>query len=157
MLTEQPAQDLLIFDDIAYARTVSSKRFLNFIIDLAFFYLLIVVTAVVFAIVAPGLFTDFAASPLANPLMDRLLSLVLYALYMGAMEAIFKGKSLGKLLTGTRAVNLDGSPIATGSAFARGFSRAVPFCVLSAFGSPCNPWQDRWTDTMVIDERRGDR
>ncbi|HEX9513187.1 MAG TPA: hypothetical protein VF939_22005 [Puia sp.] len=29
----------------------------------------------------------------------------------------------------------------------------VPFEVFSALGSPCHPWHDRWTDTLVIDER----
>jgi len=72
---------------------------------------------------------------------------------MSFVEAVFRGKSLGKLITGTQAVNLDGSSISMATAFGRGFSRAVPFCAFSAFGNPSDPWQDRWTDTMVIDQK----
>ena len=73
---------------------------------------------------------------------------------MSIVETLLKGKSIGKFITGTRAVNFDGSRISSGTAFTRGFSRAVPFCAFSAFGTPCNPWQDRWSDTMVIDEKK---
>jgi uncharacterized RDD family membrane protein YckC len=83
-----------------------------------------------------------------------LISLIFYALYMGLVEGVFKGKSLGKLITGTKAVNMDGSKISFATAFARGCSRAVPFCVFSAFGTPCYPWQDKWTNTLVIDEKK---
>jgi uncharacterized RDD family membrane protein YckC len=72
---------------------------------------------------------------------------------MSIVEAIFKGRSIGKFITRTKAVNLDGSQLTTTAAFARGFSRAVPFCVFSALGNPCNPWQDRWTNTMVVDKQ----
>ena len=107
---------------------------------------------ILLALTAPG--TLYSISDTGGfALLDRLISLVLYALYMGTIEAVFKGKSLGKLITGTRAVNLDGSHISAGTAFTRGFSRAVPFCAFSAFGTPCNPWQDRWTNTMVVDEK----
>lgn len=73
---------------------------------------------------------------------------------MSILEVVLKGKCPGKIVTGTRALNLDGSNISIGTAFGRGFTRIVPFCALSAFGNPCNPWQDRWTNTMVIDEKK---
>jgi uncharacterized RDD family membrane protein YckC len=69
---------------------------------------------------------------------------------------MLKGKSFGKFITKTRAVNLDGINISLGTAFGRGFTRIVPFCALSAFGKPCNPWQDRWTNTIVIDEKKSE-
>ena len=73
---------------------------------------------------------------------------------MFAQETLFKGKSFGKLITGTRAVNLDGSLITVRTAMLRALSRAVPFDVFSALGTTCNPWHDKWTDTMVMDEKR---
>lgn len=84
----------------------------------------------------------------------RLVGLFAYALFMGTIEVLTKGKSLSKLITGTRAVNLDDSPIKASKAFARAFSRAVTFCVFWALGAPCASWQERWTDTMVIKEPR---
>jgi uncharacterized RDD family membrane protein YckC len=148
----EPVQDLLDFEDY-HIRASFGKRFLNYIIDLALFYLLFFMIAFILGILyPPGL--DFLAGldemgPVAN-----LVILVWYGLYMSVVEGLFKGRSLGKLITRTRAVNLDGSPISSRTAFARGFSRAVPFCVFSALGAVCNPWQDRWTGTMVVEVRR---
>jgi uncharacterized RDD family membrane protein YckC len=148
--TDQP--DLLVFDEILIPAS-TGKRFLNYLIDLLSFWLLIVIAGVCIAIVSPSVIENIDDSPGFN-LMDRIITLVLYGTYMGIIEGLFKGKSLGKLITKTRAVHMDGSKIGWDKSFARGFSRAVPFCVFSAFGTPCNPWQDRWTSTMVIDERQ---
>ena len=105
------------------------------------------------ALINPSFFDSMDDSP-GFGLADRIVSIFLYGVYMGIVEGLFKGKSLGKLITKTRAVNYDGSKISWSKAFGRGFSKAVPFCVFSALGSPCNPWQDRWTSTMVIDEKQ---
>jgi uncharacterized RDD family membrane protein YckC len=83
----------------------------------------------------------------------QILALPAYALMMGLFETILKGKTIGKLITRTTAVNRDGSQISTATAFKRGFLRAVPFCAFSALGSPSNPWQDKWTDTMVVNNK----
>lgn len=154
-----PEQDLLTLDapiSVEYARADTGKRFLNYIIDLVVFYLLFFGIGIVIAIISPesidSLLVEDQSAGAA--LGDRILSILFYAIYMSLMEAVFKGKSLGKLITGTRAVNLDGSRISTGTAFARGFSRAVPFCAFSALGNPCNPWQDKWTNTIVVEEKR---
>ena len=148
--TDQP--DLLVFDEILIPAS-TGKRFLNYLIDLLSFWLLIVIAGVCIAIVSPSVIENIDDSPGFN-FIDRILTLLLYGIYMGIIEGLFKGKSLGKLITKTRAVHMDGSKIGWDKAFARSFSRAVPFCVFSAFGTPCNPWQDRWTSTMVIDERQ---
>lgn len=145
-------RDLLVFEDNLF-RADTGKRFLNYIIDLLFFYVLIIVAGVFIAFVAPSAIESIDDAPGFN-LGDRLITLLFYGTYMSVVEGLFKGKSLGKLITKTRAVNIDGSKIGWDKAFGRGFSKAVPFCVFSALGSPCNPWQDRWTSTMVIDESK---
>jgi len=151
METEQTGADLLTTIETDFIRASTGKRFLNYIIDLAVFYVLMFILGVGLAVTNPALREGFSSDSFG--LSSRIIALFLYALYMSIVEAIFKGKSLGKLITKTRAINLDGSTITTKTAFARGFSRAVPFCVFSALGSPCNPWQDKWTNTMVMDEK----
>src|SRR5690606_37410582 len=84
-------------------------------------------------------------------LLGRLVVLLFYGAYMGLIEAMFKGRSLGKLITGTIAVNEDGSRISALTAFLRGLSRAVPFNVFSALGSPCYPWHDKRNKTYVVE------
>ena len=144
----------MIFEDIEpqLIQASQGKRFVNYLVDVLIFYILIVGVSFVLAIFAPETLYFLDDSGPGFQLVDRLISLVLYALYMGVMETLFKGKSIGKFITKTRAVNEDGTNITAGKAFMRGLCRAVPFCAFSALGNPSYPWQDRWTNTYVIDE-----
>jgi uncharacterized RDD family membrane protein YckC len=142
----------LLADEVFYERASTGKRLANYIIDMIVFYLIMIVVGILVAAVWPNTFDAFVNDSSGFNLLDRLFSLLLYGLFMSVVEAVLKGRSVGKLITKTRAVNLDGSPITAGTAFSRGFSRAVPFCVFSAFGDPCNPWQDKWTATMVVND-----
>ncbi|MFT3751083.1 MAG: RDD family protein [Agriterribacter sp.] len=131
----------------------SGKRFANYIIDLIIFYIAIFASAFIFAMISPE-FVDWlngADNDAGFGLLDRLAGLVLYGLFMGLIEALTKGRSLGKLITRTKAVNQDGTAISAGTAFLRGLCRAVPFDGFSALGSPSFPWHDKWTKTYVID------
>ncbi|MFT3979329.1 MAG: RDD family protein [Ferruginibacter sp.] len=156
MGTTETSTDLLVGETPQLVRADTGKRFLNYIIDAIAFYILVFLVSIVIALLAPDLLQSYVEDdrPAGFSLLDNIISLVLYAVYMGILEAVTKGKSLGKLITGTRAVNLDGSKISAATAFGRGFSRAVPFAAFSALGTPCNPWQDKWTNTMVIDEKQ---
>ena len=151
MQFDQNPPDLLA-DEVYYERASTGKRLANYIIDFIVFYLLVMVFAVILALTSPTTFNSWTSTSDGFGLVDRILTLFFYAIYMSIVEALLKGKSIGKFITKTRAVNLDGTPISASTAFARGFSRAVPFCVFSALGSECNPWQDRWTNTMVVNE-----
>jgi uncharacterized RDD family membrane protein YckC len=84
----------------------------------------------------------------------QLFFFVLYVSYMFLQETILKGKSIGKFVTGTKAVNEDGTTISTKAALLRSLSRFVPFEPFSGLGSRCFPWHDRWTHTRVIDVKR---
>ena len=153
MQIEQTPEEPSIFEDF-YERSSAGKRLANYLIDLVLFYVLLFMSGFILALVSPT-FVGIVTNQRSDfGLLDRFITLLLYAVYMSAVEALFHGKSLGKLITKTKAVNLDGSQISTAKAFERGFSRAVPFCVFSALGNPSNPWQDRWTNTMVINEKK---
>ena len=143
----------LLADEATLVSASSGKRLLNYLIDIVAFYALIFLVFLMLALAAPNLFEDLLDGFTDNTLGERVFGLLLYATFMGSVEALLKGKSVGKFITKTRAVNLDGSTISTKTAFLRAFSRAVPLSAFSAFGSPCHPWQDRWTDTLVIDEK----
>ena len=154
MQPEQTATNDLLTFETEFVRATTGQRFANYLIDVIVFYGLFIVFGIILVVLSPSTIENMDTDSSGFGLLDRLFTLILYALYMGLLEALSKGKSLGKLITGTRAINMDGSKISFSTAFARGFSRAVPFCVFSAFGTPCNPWQDRWTGTMVIDEKK---
>lgn len=149
-----PPEFSLFENDFSYIRASAGKRLLNYIIDVIVFYVLVFILAFLLAALSPETAAFLISDDPGLSLISSLFYLVLYAVYMGATESLLKGKSLGKYLSRTRAVNLDGSPISARTAFLRGFSRAVPFCAFSALGSPSDPWQDRWTNTLVIDEQQ---
>ena len=146
-------QHLLVDIEDTYVRASHGKRFGNYLIDFLAFYAFLILIGVFWAVISPDTVDELAVYS-ENPLLDRVITLVLYALIMLGQEAIFKGRSIGKFITGTRAVNLDGSTITPTTALLRALSRAVPFCSFSALGTQCNPWQDKWTDSMVIDVKR---
>lgn len=143
----------LLSDELEFERASTGKRFANYVIDLIVFYMLIFLVAFGIAAASPETLASLDDDSPSFNLVDRIITLFMYGFYMSLVEGLLKGKSIGKYITRTRAVNLDGSPITFGTAFGRGFSRAVPFCAFSAFGDPSNPWQDRWTNTMVVNDK----
>ena len=149
METESHLSEFLELD-VTYDRASHGKRLGNYIIDIIGFYIVAIALAIFMAFYFPSVLERFDGNDTAFSLLDNLITLVLYGIYMGVLETIFKGRSFGKLITGTRTVNLDGSFISPQTAFLRGFCRAVPFNAFSALGSPSNPWHDKWTNTMVV-------
>ena len=152
-VTRQPEEHILEDFEVELDPANRNLRFVNFIVDRIVFY--------GFSKLFNILWVNFMAMAMYNEeywvqyTVNILVSLTLYAIFMGATEALFKGKTLGKVLTGTRVVKPDGSPISVKTAFLRGLSRIVPFEPFSTFGSswPPRPWHDKWTDTYVIVEK----
>ncbi|MEP6748365.1 MAG: RDD family protein [Bacteroidota bacterium] len=132
-------------------RANTGKRFANFLIDYVVYLLLIAGVSLIWILTSPE---SFGKMNNGNEFGFNLIGLIIYGLYMACMELVTKGRSPGKIITGTKAVNEDGSNIDAGTAFKRGFSRVVPFEILSALGSPCYPWHDKWNHTYVIDIKK---
>lgn len=75
-----------------------------------------------------------------------------YLFYYTFCEKVFKGYTLGKLVSGTRAIRQDGAELTFKDAFLRSLSRLVPFEQFSIwFGNGL--WHDAWTKTRVIISR----
>ena len=129
------------------------KRFLNYVIDLAF------ATVVIFFIFFLFGFISFVITWASNgenteeistmsPLVNRLIFLFLYVMILFFTEKFSKGRSLGKWITGTKVVKRDGTDLTTEDLLKRNFSRAVPFDQLSFLGNV--GWHDSWSDTRVV-------
>jgi len=146
-------QDILTGFESQLVQASSGKRFANYLIDLVVFYLILFVFGIVLALLSPASINDIDSFSNSS-FLDEVLSLLLYGTYMFLIELIGKGRSVGKFITGTKAVNEDGSAISAKTALLRGLSRTVPFEVFSALGSPSYPWHDKWTHTYVIDVKR---
>ena len=134
--------------DLSYCRASSGKRFANYIIDTIVFYIVAFGLGIVIGILKPNLLVG------VDDLSLRLVLLLFYGIVMFMTEAMSNGRSIGKLITGTRAVNVDGTNMSFQKAFVRNIVRAIPFNALSALGTPSIPWHDRWSDTIVVDEKK---
>lgn len=87
-------------------------------------------------------------------LLNFAISTILFALYIGLQEGALKGKTLGKLVTDTRAVDEKGRPVTYQKAFIRGLIRGLGIInAFSALGHPSYPLHDRGSRTLVIDEK----
>jgi uncharacterized RDD family membrane protein YckC len=152
---EIPATSADVLDDVEYIlyQADAGKRFANYLIDRIGFYLLwkfLLVKIYVWFVITLHV-------PVDNRLVlygiAYLTIISLLGLMIAGLEAATGGKTIGKYITGTRAVNDDGTRIGPKTAILRFLSRLVPFEPFSALGSPSYPWHDRWTHTIVIDER----
>lgn len=123
------------------------KRFVNFLVDLIGFYAFIFALAIALGVVSPGTLQALFGED-NNLLFQYLVSYLFYLVYYTIVEGATKGRSLGKIVSGTIAVREDGATLTWKDALLRSLYRVVPFEVFSAFGYL--PWHDKWTHTMVI-------
>jgi uncharacterized RDD family membrane protein YckC len=149
----QPASvNLLEEFELDLRQASTGKRFANWLIDIIVFY----IVAIIFILLTmpstmrPRTYGEHRSS---HELQIDFTALLIYIVYFVLLETLTKGKTIGKMITGTRAVQEDGRPITFRIALLRTISRIVPFEPFSALGSPSHPWHDRWTDTYVIDEK----
>lgn len=126
-------------------------RFVNYIIDLLSFYAIIITLILLVALTAYGS-RVFQVIENLDELSDFVLLHVLYGLYMLVIEGVFKGKTLGKLITGTRVVHQGTTSFSWRDAFRRGCMRMIPLEYVT--GCVGSPFHDQWTETRVIKERR---
>jgi uncharacterized RDD family membrane protein YckC len=144
-----------ILDDVHYTLYQASggKRFVNYLIDWIGFSLI----WRFFLARLVGEFIVLINFPYENRTalyaFSYLSAITFFGLIVGGVEAATGGKTLGKLVTNTRAIKDDGSRLTPTKAFLRYLVRLVPFEQFSALGSPSYPWHDRWTKTLVIDEK----
>jgi len=138
------------------------KRIANYTIDFLLFCIIASFMLLILAPVYPLAQKIINKQPIA--LADQLLISFFYGLYMSVMESVLKGKTIGKFITGTRAVKHNGFAVNGQTAFVRGLIRMIPFPFeqISAFTFsfeplkllPPYPWHDRWSGSIVIDEAR---
>ena len=126
-------------------------RFVNYIIDLLSFYAIIIILILLIALTAQGSWIFHVIEKL-DELSDFVILHVLYGFYMLVIEGIFKGRTLGKLITGTRVVHQRTWSFSWRDAFRRGCMRMIPLEYVT--GCVGSPFHDQWTDTRVIRERK---
>ena len=134
-------QEELITDTYTetYLEPVSvGKRFANYLIDIIVFYFITFFLGVALALI------DY------RPIGVMLYVMVYIVLvgYYTILEGATNGRTIGKMITGCRAIKADDTPFTWNDAFLRSLCRIVPFEPFSALGG--RPWHDSWTNTKVV-------
>lgn len=126
-------------------------RFANFLIDLVSFFLIMVAIGFVAGLVLYFInpySTFFEDLEGIHPFLDRILSSILMVFYYFGMEILTKGRSIGKFITGTQVVTLEGETPTANVFLKRSFCRIIPFEAFSFFGE--NGWHDSIPKTAVV-------
>ncbi len=139
--------------EIRLVMASKGKRFANYIIDVIVFYVIVFGLAVVLATVNDNFQNWIIELEETNWFIDRLISAIMLFIYYTIIESTLKGKTIGKYITNTRAVNYDGSVPNIFTILSRSASRIVPFEAFSFLGQEPTGWHDKWSDTIVIDEK----
>jgi uncharacterized RDD family membrane protein YckC len=132
-------------DDFKLAST--GQRFLNFIIDTIFYYLLAFASGIIIGLLEMWYILEgFGGTVFSIGLM------VFYYLFT---EAIW-GRSLAKLITRTKVISQNNEKITFGQALGRSLVRLVPFEPFSFLGGNGTPrgWHDSWSKTKVVSVRK---
>lgn len=149
MDTQQSTTQLTDFEDVVeYTPATGGQRFANHLIDFVIYY--VVVFLFVFGVLFATRDEDLAREAENNVGMQYLVGAIIFLLYYSITEFAFKGRTIGKLITGTRAIKVTGEPLTFGDAFMRSLCRLVPFEPFSFLGEGASGWHDKWTKTVVI-------
>jgi uncharacterized RDD family membrane protein YckC len=119
-------------------------RFLNLIIDQA------VRVALVFVL---GFALALSGAEEAARTLGFVASLLVIFLYYVVLEGT-TGRTIGKLVTGTRVVTVNGGKPTFGQILGRTLARFIPFEPFSFLGSTNTGWHDRMSKTRVVRVRR---
>jgi uncharacterized RDD family membrane protein YckC len=151
-------QDLFTDDEfVTYTEATTNQRFINFLIDnLLMRYVISWGTAYLLVNGISAISVDLAYdlfSEGSELLASAVIGLVNHLIYYTICEKAFSGYTLGKLISGTRAIRDDGQELTFGNALLRSFCRLVPFETFSIWFGGGAPWHDLWTKTKVIQVR----
>lgn len=136
-------------------RASKGARFANSLLDGFFLQIIYYIVVFIFGLFyvftyGEAINTDAIENDVAINLSFMLVYLLLYFGYFILME-YYLGKTLGKYITGTSVISIDGKQPTIGQIVGRTFSRLVPFEALSFLGE--NGWHDTWSDTRVINTK----
>ena len=123
-------------------------RLANFLLDMLFFYLFMILLAAVLGVAGRIEWLEAKHDFLAS-----MLAWGMFMLYYAVQEGIC-GRTAAKWITGTRVLSEDGSVPRFKQILGRSLARLVPFEAFSFFGREPVGWHDRWSNTRVFIIRR---
>jgi uncharacterized RDD family membrane protein YckC len=134
------------FSEPTFEYASAGQRFVNYLIDIIIFYVLMFIVGIFIGIAAVA--GVASTESITITILTYVFAIAFFLLYYTLLEGS-KGKTLGKLVSKTKVVTEDGTPMTYNKAFVRSLSRLVPFEPLSVFFG-VKMWHDQWTNTMVV-------
>jgi len=128
------------------------KRFANYIIDYIAHVLLLVMILAVIEIFVPGTLESYGK---AGMFLRMIPAAFVIVIYYSVLEGI-TGTSLGKLITGTRVVTIDGNKPRFETVLVRSICRLIPFEAFSGLNDSLF-WHDSISQTYVVEGKVLDR
>lgn len=154
----QSEQHLFTEEDLRqqYIEASRGQRFFNWFVDfLLMRYALSWAVGFSVGYILASFFPEFYLQMLEEEGLEYYFTIYIiwfgnHIIYYTFCEKVFRGYTMGKLLTGTRAIREDGTELRFKDALLRSLVRIVPFEAISGFRTP---WHDSWTKTTVIKSR----
>ncbi|MFP9114026.1 RDD family protein [Flavobacterium sp. RHBU_3] len=129
------------------------KRFLNFLLDIIFYYIIIFIIGFIAAFFTYlGIYKPYEILSDEGPL-GTMARVSVFLLYYFVFEAL-TGRTVAKFITGTIVVNEFGEKLSVTQVLGRTFSRLIPFDAFSFFGTPSRGWHDSIPNTYVVDAQK---
>ena len=128
-----------------YLVAKQSKRLLNYILDIIFIYVLVILVAIVISLLGGEKYvtentTDF-------------LTIAVMLFYFIFFESLFQ-KTPAKFITKTRVVKRSGEKPSFKNIVGRSFARFIPFDAFSFLGGKYpEGWHDRFSKTIVVSDK----
>ncbi|MBD8084181.1 RDD family protein [Chryseobacterium caseinilyticum] len=134
-------------------RATGGQRFANYLIDLlALFALNFVISLASMFLYEMTSAYFFYFYNNGGMVWEFLSGYVISTVYYFMWEYFSNGRTLGKIVTGTRAVSIDGEDASTTQIWYRSLCRLIPFNAFSFLGE--NGWHDTLSQTRVIDIKK---
>lgn len=137
-------------EEIELELATKNTRFANFIIDHILAYATIYFLTYAVVLSNPYILESITGNPSSTKGWDYLFSYSGMFLYYFISEFLLKGRTIGKMITGTRAITTNFTYLTAGDAAKRTISRLIPFDAFSFLGREETGWHDKWTDTIVV-------
>jgi|GEM_PF-112591 len=138
-----------------YTDASKGRRFGNYIIDLVMRRIATAIFGIglgfIFALLdSDGMF--FLNSSALGLLVNYLIGYTIMVIYYGFTEIAFKGKSIGKMITKTKVVDINGGPASQNQIVKRSLSRMIPFYPFSVLFADDDGrgWHDQISRTRVV-------
>ncbi|GGF05115.1 Uncharacterized membrane protein YckC, RDD family [Chishuiella changwenlii] len=138
-----------MYQDYAVGEHKANKglRFLNYLIDLVAVIFILAIVLITISFTSEALGLTISEESILFDLFIYVLVVIIYFL----IEFVTKGRSLGKLITGTKVVMIDGTEPTTKDYFVRNLCRIIPFDAFTFLGE--NGWHDKISKTTVVRKR----